>query len=192
MSAQARRFPSTGSRRLIYGAGVITGILALTELIFLFIPKFQPIIELFELLELYLARINPTFGGIATNRILQFQIALLLMWLASNVAIEAFSRKLDGLSLWQNIASDSCAKAPSGLRRIACTACKWATTVAAAPLLIIWALVLRFYTQTSSVTVGFITIDPAVIIQYVKHLMLGLAAVSSLIALVLSAIILQK
>ncbi len=57
-----------------------------------------------------------------------------------------------------------------------CASCKWSITLLGAPFLIVWALVRQLVVGTDAVTVGFITINPVIIVRYVKHLLLGLAA----------------
>jgi hypothetical protein len=53
-------------------------------------------------------------------------------------------------------------------------------TLFAAPFLILWALLERIRFGKRTVTVGFVTVDPVVVIDYIKHLALGLAMVVSL------------
>jgi hypothetical protein len=106
--------------------------------------------------------------------------------LAAWIALEAFSRITDGVSLWRNISSDSCGTVRDGVRRFACTGFKWTLTLVAAPVLIIWALAQRLQHGQRIVTVGFVTIDPAATIGYMKHMVLGLAFLLSLILLISS------
>ena len=64
------------SGRLLYGASVVTGALALAEFVFLFAPKIRPLAHLLELLELYLGNINPAFKGLGTSRFAQLELAV--------------------------------------------------------------------------------------------------------------------
>jgi len=170
--------------RHVYGASIVLGVLAIAELIFLLLPKFRPLTNLFDLIELFIGRISPSLKGIIGNSsLLQTTIAFALIWLAAWAALEAFSRLTDGLSLWRNISHDSCGKVRDGVRRLACTSYKWMLTVAAAPVLIVWALAHRLRHGYRIVTVGFVTIDPAAVIGYIKHIALGLALLLSLILL---------
>ena len=100
---------------VLYGASLLAGGLALAELFLIFLPKVRPLGSLLELLELYLERINPAFKGTIGNSVAaQTLLVVLLAWVASYAAIEAFSRKTDGLSLWRNIAHDSVRKTSCG------------------------------------------------------------------------------
>ena len=49
-----------------------------------------------------------------------------------------------------------------------------------APLLILWALAVRTMSGMRVVTVGFVTVNPDDLVDYVKHLALGLAIVASI------------
>lgn len=175
--------PSSGI--VLYGASLFAGAIALAELVLIFLPKVRPLGNLLELLELYLGKINPEFKVMIGDGIVaQSVLAAVLAWLASYAAFEAFSRKTDGLSLWRNIAHDSCGRVPQGARKTACTASKWLATLAGGPLIVLWAMLARLQTGAKSVTVGFITVAPGVLLKYIKHLLIGLAvAVSAAFAL---------
>jgi hypothetical protein len=124
MSVQA------GLGKGIYGTSLALGALAATDLIFTFLPKLRPLGRFIELIQVYLERVHPSLGAFAVNSmLLQVIVIWALVWLASWAALEAFSRATDGLSLWRNISEDSCGMAARGVRRVACTACKWALTL---------------------------------------------------------------
>ncbi len=169
------------SGRGVYGASIILGVLAVSELLFLLLPRLRPLTDLFDLIELFIDRISPGLKGvISSSSPLQASIAFTLVWLAAWAALEAFSRATDGVSLWRNISHDSCGTIQDGARRSACTLYKWLLSVAAAPLLILWALLKRLLHGQRIVTVGFVTIDPTTIVRYIKHIALGVALVVSL------------
>src|SRR5262245_26714839 len=114
-----------GSSKGLYGTSLALGVLAATDLIFTLLPKLRPLGRLIELIQLYLERLHPSLGVFARNSLLLQVIAICtLVWLASWVALEAFSRATDGLSLWRNISEDSCGMAARGVRRLTCTASK--------------------------------------------------------------------
>lgn len=169
------------SGRGVYGASIVLGVLAISELIFLLLPRLRPLNDLFDLIELFIDRIRPGCqGAISNSSLLQVSIAIALSWLAAWVALEAFSRSTDGVSLWRNISYDSCGTVRVGLRRFVCTASKWLLTFAFAPLLILWALFQRLRHGQRIVTVGFVTIDPTTIVRYIKHIALGVALMISI------------
>ena len=67
---------------------------------------------------------------------------------------------------------------------MAYTLYKWILTIVVAPLLILWAVVERLRYGHRIVTVGFVTMDPTMIIGYIKHLAPGLALFLSLLTLI--------
>lgn len=174
----ARRSGNRG----IYGISLLLGIFAIAELVFLLLPKLRPLTEVFDLIELIMGSINPSLKGtISGSPDLQAAITVALVWLAAWAALEAFSRSTDELSLWRNISSDSCGRVQVGIRRFACTSSKWALTISTAPLLIVWAILQRMRHGHQMVTVAFVTIDPAIIVKYIKHMLLGVAVLISAI-----------
>jgi len=174
------------SGRGMYGASLAFGALAAIEFIFLFFPKVRPLGRVLEVVQLYLERLHPALGSIVgPTWVGQLVTTCLLVWIASWAALEAFSRTTDGVSLWANIAEDSCGLEARGLKRITCAACKWAFTFAAAPVLIMLALVRRVRYGTSNVTVGFVSFDPGIVMKYIKHLLMGVALVSGAALLVI-------
>jgi hypothetical protein len=167
--------------RTMYGASVAFGVAAAAELVFMLLPKALPLGRLLELIQLYLERLHPALGSVVGHSAMaQLVTACILVWIASWAALEAFSRATDGLSVWGNISEDSCGKIARGVRRTFCTTCKWVFTVSAAPVLIMLALVRRLRYGTCSVTVGFVTFDPGVVMKYIKHLLVGLALVATI------------
>lgn len=169
------------SGRGVYAASIVLGVLAISELLFLLLPRLRPLTDLFDLIELCIDRISPGIKGVTSNSSpLHASIAFILIWLAAWAALEAFSRATDGVSVWRNISHDSCGKVHDGVRRFACTLYKWLLSIAAAPLLILWALLERLLHGQRIVTVGFVTIDPVTIVRYIKHIALGVALVVSL------------
>ena len=66
------------------------------------------------------------------------------------------------------------------MRQAICAAPKWVFTVLAAPALIVLALVHRLRYGTCSITVGFVTFDPGVVMKYIRHLLVGLALVAAI------------
>lgn len=184
-SMNVRQAPGRG----VYGASIIFGVLTIAELIFLLLPKLRPLTQLFDIIELILGRISPGLKGIVSaSPLLQTAIAIGLVWVSAWVALEAFSRVSDGLSLWRNIAHDSCGPVRKGKGHLACTLSRWVLTITTAPLLIVWALIQRLRYGHQIVTVGFITIDPGAIIGYLKHLALGLALLLSIAVLIRAAV----
>jgi hypothetical protein len=170
------------SGRGTFGASLALGLLAAAELVFMWLPNARPLGRLLELIQLYLERLHPALGSIVGHSaMVQLVTACILIWIASWTALEAFSRATDGLSVWGNIAADSCSKVARGVRRTLCTACKWVFTVFAAPLLVMLALFHRLRYGTCSVTVGFVTFDPGVVMKYIRHLLVGLALVAAMV-----------
>lgn len=146
------------------------------------LPNARPLGRLLELVQLYLERLHPALGSIVGHSVTaQLVAACVLAWVASWTALEAFSRATDGLSVWGNIAADSCGKIARGARRTVCTASKWVFTVIAAPVLVMLALFRRLRYGTCSITVGFVTFDPGVVMKYVKRLLVGLALVAAIV-----------
>jgi hypothetical protein len=169
------------SGRGFYGASLVLGVLALADLMFFFLPKLQPLTRIIDLINLYFSKINPAFAKIIGDRIVnQAALAILVIWLASYIALEAFSRKEDGVSLWRNIALDSCGMRQQGFRRKLCATIKWIAMLLIAPVLIFLALFERIWFQRRIVTVGFVTVDPIIVVRYIKHIVLGLAMLISI------------
>lgn len=167
---------------VLYGAGILAGALALADLALIFLPKIRPLGSLIEILELYLERLHPAFkGGIGGGVGAQLVVAVVLAWVATYAAIESFSRRTDGVSLWRNLAHDSCGRRPDGIRKTICASIKWIITLTFGPVLIVYAMLLRLRTGTKAVTVGYITVAPSVILEYIKHLLIGLAVVVTLV-----------
>lgn len=167
-------FSSTG----IYRVSLLFGLLAMAELVFVLLPSARPLIQLLDLVQFYLERIHPALGTLVGHSMAgRLALGTFFAWLASWLALEAFSKATDEISIWGNIREDSCGRAPSGARRSLCTACKWALTVALAPGWILLALVRRVRYGTRSVSSGFLTFEPGIVMNYIRHLLLGLAAV---------------
>lgn len=172
--------PKSSAGVVAYGASLLAGTLVLAELIFIFFPKIQPLGDILELFSLLMERINPAWKDIVGDGVLQRStLALGLAWIASYAAIEYFSIKSDGLSLWRNIAHDLCGLVRLGVQKSVCATTKWLLTLLGSPILVLWSMLLRIRTGTNSVTVGFITIQPDVVLTYIKHLLLGLAILVS-------------
>jgi len=171
----------------LYGASLALGVLAAADLVFMFLPKMRPFGRFIELIQLYLERLHPALGVFAGNSMLLQLIAICaLVWLASWAALEAFSRATDGFSLWGNISEDSCGMTARGVRRAACTACKWVLTLLVAPTLIVLALARRARYGTCNVTVAFVTFDPAIVMMYIRHMLIGLGLVAGAVVLALA------
>ena len=170
------------SGRGTFGASLALGVLAAAELVFILLPNARPLGRLLELIQLYLDRLHPALGWIVGHSVTAHLVAsCILVWVASWMALEAFSRATDGLSIWGNIAADSCGTIARGLRRTICTACKWVFTVLTAPVLVMLALFRRLRYGICSVTVGFVTFDPNVVMKYIKHLFVGVALVVAVV-----------
>lgn len=162
--------------RGFYGAGLLLGMFALAEFVLTFLPKLQPLKHLLDVIEIYIHKIHPPLKSVSGyGWLIQAVVAVMLGWLSAFLAIEAFSRHADGVSVWRNIASDSCFRRAPGFRRWLCTATKWLLTVLSGPILILWALLARMRSNTQHVTVGFITIEPALVFEYVKQIAVGAA-----------------
>jgi hypothetical protein len=170
-----------GSGRGFYGTSLVFGALAATELLVVFLPKLTPIVALIDVIEIILEHIVPGLKG-GHSRIVQVGIGLLLVWLASYAALEAFTRKFDGLCLWSHIAQNSCARLANGSSRLfLCTLSKWLATLLAAPFLIAWGAVRTTQTKTRMISAGYVTIDPRTLLQYMKHLALGVVFIIAVV-----------
>ena len=173
-----------GAGRGLYGVSLILGVFALAEFVLVFLPKLQPLRHLLDAIEIYLQKIHPSIKGrVGDGPFLQIVMAVLLGWIAAFLAIETFSRQADGVSIWRNIAHDACGLRSPGFGRWLCTATKWLLTLLAGPALIIWALLARMRSKTQHVTVGFITIEPAEVLNYVKHIVVGAAMLVAVVYL---------
>ena len=170
--------------RGLYGASLIVGIFALLDFLLIFLPKLTPLTKLFELIELYLEKINPTLAKLIGHNIMwQSSIGIGLVWLASFLAIESFTRKVDGLSVYQHISENSCGRLQTGtLQHRACSNTKTLWTFLTAPLLIMSALIRQKRFKTKHVSVGYVTINPNMAVSFIKHLCLGIVAVVTVLA----------
>ena len=172
---------SGGSGRGFYGTSLLFGALAATELLVVFLPKLAPIAALIEVIEVILEHIVPGLKS-GHSWIVQAGIGLLLVWLASYAALEAFTRKFDGLSLWSHIAQNSCARLANGSSRLFfCTLSKWLATLITAPFLIAWGAVRTAQTKTRMISAGYVTMDPSTLLQYMKHLALGVVLIIAVV-----------
>lgn len=156
----------------------------LAELLFITFPKLHSLSTLYDAFQVFIDWINPSLIDHAGYSLWSKAIFYaILIWLSSYVALEAFARKTDGVSLWRDIKLDSCGRASQGARNSLCTAIKWTLTVFSAPFLVIAAYLQRWRTNTQNVTIGFITVNPDALIGYLKHLMLASAFLITLVAL---------
>lgn len=163
-----------------YGASLLLGFLAAAELFLGLIPKLRPLSHLAELIHVYLERIHPALGTLAGNSwVVHGVLVALLLWLSSWLALEAFSRATDSISLWRSISDESCGMTPRGFRRFLCTATKWMFVAAAAPLLIALALVRRVRYGSRVVTVAFLSFAPGAVMNYMKHMFVGLGLLAT-------------
>jgi hypothetical protein len=170
------------AHRGLYGVSLLLGVLAAAELVFIWLPKARPLAHVLELVQFYLERLHPSLGSLVGQSVLAQSIAVsVLIWIASWVALEAFARASGDDSLWSSISEDSCGLSARGTKKTLCTAIKWIGTLAAAPLLIVIALVRRVRSGASSVTAGFVTFDPGIVLQYMKHLIAGVALFAAIV-----------
>lgn len=172
----------------LYRFSLLLGLLAAAELIFMLLPSARPLMQLLDLIKIFFEHIHPSLGILIGQSVSgRLAVGTGLVWLASWLALEAFSRATDEISLWGNIFEDSCGRAPRGLKRTLCTACKWAITISLAPAFILLALLRRVRYGTRSVTAGFVTLDPRIIMNYMRHFLIGLVVVATTVAFLFGA-----
>lgn len=158
--------------RGFYGASLVIMGFALVELFFMFVPKVKSLERAYELFHFFVEAISPKLAAlIGTGVASQTLFNIALIWLASFAAIASFTRKTDDTSVWRSIATDSCGRLADGsAKHFACTSRKWLATLVGGPFMIVWALWHRRSTKTHNVSVGYVTINPSVLINYLKHL----------------------
>lgn len=177
---------SSRAGRALQRAGAIVGAMGLAELVFTIIPKLEPLAKIIELVDMGSHRIWPSLGfAVEDSPLARFSLGCALIWIASIIAIEAFTRKEDAISLWTAISMESC-NSRHGAGKFICTFIRWLATLAVAPVLIITASLQRLFTKTDSVTVGFVTINPDDLVAYLKLMTIALATIISLVVFLTS------
>jgi len=168
---------SAATGRGLYGASVLAGGMVVAEAIFGAIPRLASLRRALETLELYFEKVVPALAPLIEPKGLGLVVIAGLGWVSAFLALAAFTRFHDGLSLWQHIARNSCWRNAEGSSKaVRCTLPKWLATLALGPLIILVAFVKRIAVGVRTITIGYVSFDPSVIASYFKHV--GMAAVA--------------